>query len=114
MLKNEQESLKRRMDDLNQLLQHKKQNCFQRNDTKPHFGIHEKRLNSSANEFTIYKKRQIRFVKPVHASNSLIMCSFCCQIGHMKSNCYVRKNMRNGMKCMWIVRHNTNSQGPKK
>ena len=91
MFKKEQSNLKRKMDNLNKLFQHKKQNYFQRNESKPHLGIHEKKLNSSANEFTIYKRRQVRFVKPVHISNSLTMCSFYCQKGHMKSNCYVRK-----------------------
>ena len=67
LFKKEQSDLKRRMNCLNELLQYKKQNCFQRNDSKPHFGIHEKMLNSSANEFTIYKRRQVRFVKPEFA-----------------------------------------------
>ena len=57
MFKREQGDLIMRMDNLNELFQHKKQNWFQRNKSKPHFGMHEIRLNSSANEFTIYKRR---------------------------------------------------------
>ena len=70
-------------------------------------------LNPRANEFTIYKRRQVKFVKIVHTNNSLTMYNFYYQIGHMKSNCYVKKNMEKCMKCMWIVRHNTNSREPK-
>ena len=57
MFKREQGDLIMRMDNLNDLFQHKKQNWFQKNKSKPHFGMHEIRLNSSANEFTIYKRR---------------------------------------------------------
>ena len=92
----------------------KNKTAFQKIESKPHFDIHKKRLNSNANEFNIYRRKQVRFVKPVSIGNSLTMCSFCCQIGYMKNNCYVRKNMRNGMNCMWIVRHNANSQESKK
>ena len=57
LFKKEQGDLKRRMDGLNELLKHKKQVCFQKNESKPHFDIHKNRLNSNANEFTIYKKK---------------------------------------------------------
>ena len=77
MLKKEQGDLKRRIDNLNELFQHKKQSCFQKNEPKPYRGgIHEKKLNSSSYKFTIYKRRQVRFVKSIHTSNSLTMCNF--------------------------------------
>lgn len=58
MLKNEQDDLKKkRMDNLNELLQYNKQNCFQKNGTKPHFGTYKKKINSAANDFAVYKKK---------------------------------------------------------
>mgnify|MGYP004723684469 CR=1 FL=1 len=41
-----------------------------------------------------------------------VMYNFCCQVGHLKNECYVTKNMRKFMKTMWIVRSSTNSYGP--
>ena len=56
ILKNEQNCLKRRMNDLGQWLQHQKQNYFQRNVKKSHFSTHQNKLNYHANDFTIYRR----------------------------------------------------------
>ena len=56
MFKKEQSDLKRKMDNLNELIQHKKQNCFQRNESKPHRGTHEKKLNLSSNDLLFIKE----------------------------------------------------------
>ena len=112
LLNSEQCSLRKRMDDLCKLLHHVKQNHLQKIDTVPYVNTHRIRLNQNTNEFAIHRRRQVRFIKPVHLINPISICNFCYQSGHMYSNCHVKKNMRNEMRCMWIVKHKTNSQGP--
>ena len=67
---------------------------------------HERTLahNKNAHGFTTYRRSGLRFIKPLHVKDSSIMCSFCCQRGHLKGDCYVERNLNKGMRCMWLVR----------
>ena len=45
------------MDNLNELFQYKKQNCFQKNEIKSYFGTYEKKINFAANDFAVYMRK---------------------------------------------------------
>ena len=72
-----------------------KTNILQKKDAKKILGN---------NEFTIHRKRGISFIKPTLVKDYNIICNYCCQFVHMKNECYTRRNLRFGMKAMWMVR----------
>ena len=44
--------------------------------------------------------------------NHSLKCSYCMQSGHLRNYCYLRYNMRLGMKTKWIQINETNINGP--
>ena len=115
MLKERQGDLKKRMDNLDETLKARKQEFSKRNMLFTHPTTFQRTFahNKIAHGFTTYRRGGLRYIKPVHVKDSSIMCGFCCQRGHLKGNCYVKRNLNKGMKCMWLVRYNANYYGPK-
>ncbi|KAL3534609.1 hypothetical protein ACH5RR_003070 [Cinchona calisaya] len=106
-VKEEQASLKKRMDYLNALLTRKKENVV---DMK-------RNRNLAINKnFVMFRRDDFCIVKPKSSlyGNKSIICRYCQQHGHVKNMCYVKKNEKFGMKVAWIESNFTNSNGPKK
>nr|AJE29371.1 putative gag protein [Coffea canephora] len=102
----EQNLLKKRINVLNEFLQNEKQKFSQTKESKSFQGT---------NNFAMIRSKKISCIKSTYVQNTSIMCHFCCKFGHMQNDCYVKKNMRKGMKSMWIARScRINSQGPYK
>ncbi|KAL3513550.1 hypothetical protein ACH5RR_026267 [Cinchona calisaya] len=77
----------------------------------------KRNLNLSINKnFTTFRKDDLCFVKSKSSlyGNKSIICNNCQQHGHVKKNCYVKRNENLGMKSMWILSQFTNSYGSKK
>ncbi|KAL3527709.1 hypothetical protein ACH5RR_012365 [Cinchona calisaya] len=106
-VKEEQASLKKRMDDLNALLIRKKENIV---DMKRNRNI---AINKN---FVIFRRDDLCIVKPKSFLNGTksIICRYCQQHGHVKNMCYVKNNEKLGMKVAWIESNFTKSNGPKK
>lgn len=102
-IKNEQNDLKNRMNILSEFLRQEKQDTLNKDIARNMIG---------SNRSIMYRNNGVRIIKSMLVSNPHIMCNFCCQVGHLKNNCYVRRNMRHGMKAMWVIKHCTNSCGP--
>ena len=101
-LKKEQNNLKNRMDNWHEFLQGEKQKFSKIEERKPLLG---------ENEFTLLRKKEVRFIKPTCALDTNVICNYCYKYVHMKSHSYLKK-MRKGMKSIWVVRDCTNSQEP--
>lgn len=104
-MRDEQNLLKKRMDDLSNILQNEKQKVFEKKVIKN---------TSLSKKFSIFKKNSICFVKSKFIRDPNITCHFCCQHGHLQRDCYVKKNIKLGIKAMWIEKESTNPLGPKK
>ncbi|KAL3509733.1 hypothetical protein ACH5RR_029134 [Cinchona calisaya] len=105
--KEEQASLKKRLDDLNVLLTRKRENVV---DLKRNRNV---LINKN---FIMFSRDNLCFVKSKSSlyGNKNIICKYCQQHGHVKNMCYVEKNEKLGMKVVWINSNFTNSNGPKK
>ncbi|KAL3520312.1 hypothetical protein ACH5RR_018461 [Cinchona calisaya] len=103
----EQASLKKRLDDLDVTLKTKKENVFEKKRTRNMF------LNKN---FITFKKNDLCFVKSKSSfyGNKNIICNYCHQHGHIKKNCYVKRNEKLGINSIWVIKHATNPIGPKK
>ena len=53
----------------------------------------------------------MKFIKPTFITN--IECNYCCQVDHMRYECYVNKNLSHDMRAMLMVRTCTNTHGYK-
>ncbi|KAL3533259.1 hypothetical protein ACH5RR_006780 [Cinchona calisaya] len=102
-----QASLKKRLDDLDDILKKKKENVFEKKRTRNMF------LNKN---FITFRKNNLCFVKSKSSfyGNKNIICNYCHQHSHTKKNCYVKRNEKLGINSIWVIKHVTNPIGPNK
>ncbi|KAL3500671.1 hypothetical protein ACH5RR_039764 [Cinchona calisaya] len=103
----EQASLKKRLDDLDDILKKKKENIFEKKKTRNIFLI---------KTFITFKKDDLCFVKSKSTfyGNNNIICNYCHQHGYIKKKIYVKRNEILGINSICVIKHVTNPIGPKK
>ena len=55
--------------------------------------IKQKKENSFLVQMNLLflENKGVKFIKPTCVNDTSVICLFCCQYGHMKSHCYMKK-----------------------
>ena len=53
-------------------------------------------------------------MKLSNVKNHDIIGNYCCQYGHMKNDCYAKRNIDLGIQAIWVLKDTTNLRFKKK
>ena len=64
--------------------------------------------------FAIFREDGLFFMNTSHVKNDDVVYNYCRKYGHMKDDCYVKRNANLRMNVNWILRDTTNSSRTQK